>query len=152
LSHLNKATFWDGSGKWKPLGSGLGNSSSQILNTVFADGNDIYMGGVFADPLGPPNQKKNFARWNESLDLSGVVEPAEPARTSPFSSDILLDGEQVQVQVSFQSRDGKTYRLQYSLDAMTWTNLGDTITGNGGSWFWTVNILENIDFFRVTEE
>ena len=52
----NKAAVFE-DGAWKGLGSGLGNSSSQIDNTALAVGNDVYFGGVFAVPYGSANAK-----------------------------------------------------------------------------------------------
>jgi hypothetical protein len=56
---------WDGT-KWKSLGSGLGKSTTQGINAVFADGKDIYFGGVFSKTTGSPNVKINQAIWNEN--------------------------------------------------------------------------------------
>ncbi|MEM7393801.1 MAG: two-component regulator propeller domain-containing protein, partial [Verrucomicrobiota bacterium] len=61
-TRLNKVAFYDGEA-WHAFGSGLGNTSSQIVNTVAAVGPDLFFGGVFADPAGSANAKKNFARW-----------------------------------------------------------------------------------------
>ncbi|MEM7384864.1 MAG: hypothetical protein AAF514_07950, partial [Verrucomicrobiota bacterium] len=78
VTRLNKVAVFTDSGQWGALGSGLGNSSSQIVNTVIAQGEDVYFGGVFADANGSPNRKKNFARWNPNNDFRDHI-PSEDA-------------------------------------------------------------------------
>ncbi len=150
LSRLNKAAMWDGTGTWKTMGSGLGNTTTQIVNVVLVDGNDVYMAGVFADPLGPPNRKKNFARWNETLDFSGGTTTAPPVATDRLPVAIVAAGDQLQVH--FPSLPNTSYRLQVSADLMSWETVGDPIQGDGQNWYWTINRTTHADYFRVTEE
>ncbi len=149
LHPLNKVAIWDGSGSWEPAGSGLGNTSTQIVNVVLADGNDVYMAGVFADPFGPPNRKKNFARWNPTLNLSGDTGVVVPKIERPLAGLQLVGNE---LRVSFQSKPDATYRLQVSADMRTWTTIGDVINGDGQGWMWTLTKNVDENYFRVTEE
>ncbi|MEM7384124.1 MAG: hypothetical protein AAF514_04190, partial [Verrucomicrobiota bacterium] len=147
LSRLNKTAVWDGTGKWKPLGSGLGNSSSQIVTTVLAIGQDVYMGGVFADPLGAPNRKKNFARWNPTIEF--FTEPTvDPVERFPIEI-IPAEG---QYQIQFQALIGSTYRLEISDDLVTWSPAGNEIVGDGGFWYWAANPGPGKRYFRVVKE
>jgi len=61
LNHVG--VFVDG--KWKQLGSGLAQSSSQGIMGMFADGMNIYFTGYFSKGTGDPNDKINMAIWNE---------------------------------------------------------------------------------------
>ncbi len=62
---LNNAAVWNGT-KWVSLGTGLGKSTTQGVNAVFADGKNVYFGGVFSKTNGSPNRKVNQAVWNEN--------------------------------------------------------------------------------------
>ena len=54
-------------GKWKQLGSGLAQSSTQGVIGMYADGNDIYFTGYFSKGTGISNAKISIARWNENM-------------------------------------------------------------------------------------
>ncbi len=117
----NKAAVFE-DGAWKGLGSGLGKSSSQIVNTALAVGNDVYFGGVFAVPYGSANAKKNFARWNSNEDFSDYV-PAS-------AGGVILEGTTREPVVG-----DKHFFLDYkgpSGDPYAFARIGDYIYMGGG--------------------
>lgn len=142
---LNKVALWDGSGKWQALGSGLGKSSSQIVNSVYAFGNDAYFGGVFADPNGSPNAKKNFARWNSGMDFTDYI-PGLAGLESSFTIEN-VNGEAV---VGFNSISGVSYVLQSSDSNLgNWQTISNPIIGNGNRWIFTLPIISDSEYYRI---
>ena len=71
---VNNVAVWEGS-DWSSLGDGLGASSTQGVNAVWADGKDVYFTGVFADPVGNPNVKLGQALWNDTKDFTADLIP-----------------------------------------------------------------------------
>ena len=145
-SSLGNVAVWDGSGQWRPLGSGLGTpGSSQIVNSVYAFGNDAYFGGVFADPNGSPNRKKNFARWNSEMDFTDYL-PGMAGLESSFTIERVA-GE---AKVAFDSFRGISYVLQSSDSSLgNWRTISSSINGDGRRWMFTVPITPAADFFRI---
>ncbi len=92
---LNNCAYFNGT-DWLPLGSGLGRSSTQGVNAVFADGNDIYFAGYFANPVGSVTTHINQALWNANTDFTQDVVPQVSINTyevattsnSPFTATI----------------------------------------------------------------
>ncbi len=56
-------------GKWRQLGSGLAQSSSQGVIGMYGDGMNIYFTGYFAKGTGSANDKVNLAIWNQNEDF-----------------------------------------------------------------------------------
>lgn len=65
LNHVG--VFYDG--KWRQLGAGLAQSSSQGVIGMFADGKNVYFTGYFSKGTGSPNDKINMAIWNETVNF-----------------------------------------------------------------------------------
>jgi hypothetical protein len=51
--------------KWRQLGSGLGQTSTQGVMGIYADGKNIYFTGYFSKGTGSGNDHINMAIWNE---------------------------------------------------------------------------------------
>jgi hypothetical protein len=77
---------------WQPLGHGLGNSTTQGINAVYAYGNNIFFGGAFSKPI--VGGLLNQAIWNETFDFTQDMPPAvsittdEPSKTANTSFDV----------------------------------------------------------------
>ncbi len=69
---INHAAMYDGT-DWQPLGNGIGQSTTQGANALFADGNNIYAGGAFMKPTGG---LQNTAIWNKTVDFTVDVAPS----------------------------------------------------------------------------
>ena len=145
-TNLNKVAVWDGSGKWKALGSGLGKSTSQIVNTVFAAGNDAYFGGVFADPNGSPNVKKNFARWNPESSFTDLVLGVPAMRCGTRA--VIVNGK---MELSWRSVPGTNYVLQASANhrLQNWSTVSDPVIGDGGRWKFTISLDAPQKYYRL---
>ena len=119
---LNNVALWDNSGQWRAMGSGLGKSSTQSVLCVYASGDDAYFGGVFADPNGSPNAKKNFARWNSSMDFSDYI-----PGMSFVEKSLTIEKEGANFIVSFESISGVSYIIQNSDSGLGgWTDVRGT--------------------------
>lgn len=146
-SPLNNVALWDGSGSWKALGSGLGKSSTQIVNSVYAFGNDAYFGGVFADPNGSPNAKKNFARWNPTMDFTDYIPGLAGLEKS---LKVEIDG--TNLILTYESISGVSYVLQSSDSALgNWTDIRGTNNNgvDGRSYITTIPRSGAAAYYRV---
>lgn len=146
---INNVALWDGSGSWKALGSGLGKSSTQIVNSCYATGNDAYFGGVFADPNGSPNVKKNFARWNTNIDFTNYI-----AGLSGLEKSVAIERTGTDIVVSFATISGNTYYLQ-SCDASlsNWRDASFSQSGaDGRSYTFSIPLSGAAPFYRVRVE
>ncbi|MCB1098613.1 MAG: hypothetical protein KDN22_23780 [Verrucomicrobiae bacterium] len=145
-SPLNNVALWDGSGSWRALGSGLGKSSTQIVQCVYALGDDVYFSGVFADPNGSPNAKKNFARWNATRDFTDYL-PGLGGLERSFS--IKRDGNDLIV--SFETISGVSYVLQGSDSSLGgWRNVSASNNGvDGRTYTFTIPMANSSAYYRV---
>ncbi|MGK0190333.1 MAG: hypothetical protein ACI9R3_006157, partial [Verrucomicrobiales bacterium] len=144
---LNNVAMWDGSGKWKALGSGLGKSSTQIVNSVYATGNDAYFGGVFADPNGSPNAKKNFARWNPTLDFTDYI-----PGLSGLEKSLKVEIEGTNFKLTYESISGVSYVIQSSDSGLGgWTDIRGTNNNgvNGRTYGVSISMSQAAAYYRV---
>ncbi len=121
LRHVAK---WDGSGQWKPLGSGVGTTGSQIVNCLaIGRMGDLYAGGVFNIGWGTLGAAaKNFARWMPSRDFTGYI----PGAMDNTTSEITQTSTPNMRAVLIQTRPGTTYIMEASDDLKTWTTINGT--------------------------
>ncbi len=126
---LLRVARWDGSGAWKPLGSGAGRSGSQNVNAIcLGPHGDLYAAGVFNTGFGTlGGPAKNFARWYTGRDFTGYVPGAADNTTSRVSRVNASTWG-----LSLHTRSGTRYFLSRSIDGMaSWQDVGGQFTGNG---------------------
>jgi hypothetical protein len=126
--NLRHIARWDGTGAWKPMGSGVGTTGSQIVNCLaVTPQGSVYAGGVFNigyGTLGAP--AKNFARWLPARDFTGYI---PGAADNVVFIDPAAPGTR---NVTMLSRSGTTYVLQSSDSLQGWGNVSNTtFTGDG---------------------
>ena len=144
---LNKVAVWDGTGSWEPLGSGLGLSTTQIVNGVHAIGEDVYFTGVFSKGYERPNTKKNFAVWNPSKDFTDYL---PGVRGLNLGLRVVRDG--TDYNISHPTISGQTYYLESSVDMVTWST-SRSFNGNNRDLIWTFPGNGNLQtYFRIKVE
>ncbi len=110
---------------WFPLGSGLGQTTTSVVNTIKTVGNDVYCGGLFARPWGGPNDKVNFSRWNPEMNFTGYVPSLRaPIAIHPFGAGLA-------VTTQFVTNKNISYKLQRSPDLKTWFDFSAPAVGFG---------------------
>lgn len=128
-TNLDHIAVWDGTGTWKNLGSGVGNTGSQIVNCVEVSWRgDIYVGGVFAEGFrNASSANSTFARFAAAgADLTGYIPGAALNPTLKIQN---IGGS---MNISLLTRPGTTYQAERSPDLMFTNpvNVG-TISGDG---------------------
>lgn len=106
-SRFNHIAMWDDTGAWKPLGSGIGSTGSQIVNCLESgpDG-ELYVGGVFSrgwrDAV---SSSLSFAIWDDSQVLTPI----------PLSEDRpIITSENGTLYIHIRSIPGNQYKVQES--------------------------------------
>ena len=102
---LNKVACWSG-GQWRALGSGLSNSTTQIINGVTAIGQDVYFTGLFGIPGGGANDRRNFARFNPNMNFTGYVHGLKAPIETFTIGDVLW------VATRFNSNSKRNFTIQ----------------------------------------
>ena len=105
---------WNGS-TWTNVGSGLYLTEDNTIgyaNALFANGNDLYVGGDFTSAGNKPSAF--FAHWNNQLDY---YPPPHPYLTRAA----VLPGDQIQFRLAGTS--GESYILEASTNFVQWTSL-----------------------------
>ncbi len=143
---LNKVAVWDGSGQWQALGSGLGLSTTQIVNGVHAIGEDVYFTGVFSKGYERPNTKKNFALWNPNIDFTDYL---PGVRGLDLGLRVTREGNDYKV--SHPTISGQTYYLESSADMVNWST-SNSFNGNNRDLIWTFPSNGSQHYFRVKVE
>ncbi|MEZ5300086.1 MAG: hypothetical protein R3F11_05380 [Verrucomicrobiales bacterium] len=145
---LNKVAYFSG-GQWNAMGSGLGRSSSQIVNGVDALGDDIFFTGVFARGWTSPNSQPNWARWNANIDFEGYivgmpwVNCTTEFRVHPTTPDSYL--------LSHGSNTGQRYVVQFN-GTMTgdWVTISSPFTATSDAGVnWTIPFGPGPRFYRI---
>ncbi len=147
---IQRVAYWDGTGSWKAMGSGVGLSGSQIANTVLASGDDIYVGGVFSTGYDAPNSRKNFARWNAEVNFfTGFVLGAYGAESTLTFSRHLQDPSLNLIE--FWTRLGTHYQIESSANMRDWSNVsGGSLNGTGNMAGFTLTLPSSERYYRVT--
>jgi hypothetical protein len=106
-SRFNHIAMWDDTGAWKPLGSGIGSTGSQIVNCLATGPNDeLYVGGVFSRGWrNAVSASKSFAIWDDSKILTPV----------PISEDRpIITTENGTLYIHIRTVVGNQYKVQDS--------------------------------------
>lgn len=130
---LNNCAYFNGT-DWQAMGSGLGRTTTQGVNAVYANGNDVYFGGPFANPIGAITSQISHALWNETTNFTQDFIPAVSVNSyevgnttlSPFLVTIKFS----EVVTGFDISD-------VQLTNSTSSNFTNTVTGKE----WTVKII-----------
>ncbi|MGJ8726580.1 MAG: hypothetical protein ACSHYB_18695 [Roseibacillus sp.] len=74
VGDANHVAYWNDSGSWKSMGSGLGSTGSQIVNCIGIDGNDrVFVGGGFSRGWELSKGISNdVAIWDEDAELTVI--------------------------------------------------------------------------------
>lgn len=158
---LDHIAYWDDSGSWKAMGSGIGNAGSQIVNCVAVgpDG-EVYAGGTFSEGYrNASSSNSQFAVWDTEVDFRGTASernydyvPGAYRNTTLEITDLNAS----QVMVTFETRPRTDYRLEASgtLDAASWPAVGSLVFGDGGlkSFMVNRNAIAGKEFFRLRTE
>ncbi len=147
VTGLRHVAQWDGTGAWKPLGSGLGVTGSQIVNAVaVGPQGDLYAAGVFNTGYGTLGAAaKNFARWLPARDFTGYIPGAADNTTVTLAP--ATGGNHT---ISLLTRPGTRYRVESGTALGTWTPVGTETAGTGARVDITVpGPAAGAGFFRV---
>lgn len=131
VTGLRHVARWDGTGAWKPLGSGLGVTGSQIVNCLaIGSQGDLYAAGVFNTGFGTLGAAaKNFARWHTGRDFTGYI----PGAADNTTLRLAAGAGGGAFTLSFDTRAGTTYQLKASPNFLVWSNVnGGQLVGTGG--------------------
>ena len=145
-TNLDHVAMWDDSGSWKALGSGLGNTGSQIVNCLeIGPLGDLYAGGTFSEGWrNASSANTQIARWDPNLDFADYVPGAAQNRTME-----VVDQGGGTFQVSLETRSGTDYTLESAADlGFSPATPESTFTGNGSRMNRTVSGGGDRRFYR----
>ncbi len=144
--NLRHVARWDGTGAWKPLGSGVGVTGSQNVNCLaVGPQGDLFAAGVFNTGYGTLGAAaKNFARWLPSRDFTGYIPGAADNTTIRIAS-----GPGADYTVSLLTRPGTSYRLERSTGLSGWSFVSAAQTGDGTRREFAAPAAGGSSFFRV---
>jgi len=108
--NLDHVALWDDTGVWKALGSGVGNTGSQIVNCLAIGLNqDLYVGGTFSEGWrNASSANTQFARWDGTIDFTDYIPGAAQNNSTVLSST------GTQITLDFLTRPGTDYNLESS--------------------------------------
>ena len=162
-TNLRNMAFWDGTGDWQNMGSGIGTETANIVNTLAIDetDGDIFVSGSLRRGFSTNTSGAGrHAIWNEDVDFkgdaSGVNFDYWPGARGNLSFQIveLTDDE---VTVSVETGVNVDYFLESSPtlgSSANWTTLGFNVRSNRGLIQFTRdrNSTSGTEFFRLRSE
>jgi hypothetical protein len=118
---VNHCAMFDGT-DWIALGSGLGQTGTQGVNALYADGDNIYAGGAFAKPSGGT---QNTAIWNKTIDFTPDVAPSVAIYS--FDNEVTMSNP-IEVIIEFSEEITGFDISQIEVTNGTAANLSEIIT------------------------
>ncbi|WP_377174274.1 hypothetical protein [Roseibacillus ishigakijimensis] len=153
---LDHIAYWDGSGEWKAMGSGVGNTGSQIVNCIApGPGRSLFVGGTFSEGYrNASSANAQIALWDDSYDFRGGASERnyDYVPGARYNTTVALDA--ATGQVTFESRDNTDYKLLSTpdLSAGTWNVGSTTVFGDGEEKSFSVPLEAPRQFFRLQAE
>jgi hypothetical protein len=145
-TNLDHVALWDGSGSWKPLGSGVGTTGSQIVNCLGIGLNgDLYVGGTFSEGFrNASSANTQVARWDRNVDFTDYI----PGAAENPSLEIISLSES-EATLSFRPNPSADYRVQSATDFTDWQPLSGSEFSASESTQITVSRENDTRFYRI---
>lgn len=142
---------------WADTSGGFGGGRSFTIapENVIADGEfhtyQIDMTGVFVGEVSMLRvDLGNANNHTVDVDYIRIGTPAPPAK--PVVSAFSYDSTFGEINITWTSTQGATYRIEGSADLNNWIEVSNGLTGNDGSTSAIEVASEGVNFFRVVRE
>ena len=112
----NHIAYWDDTGSWQSMGSGLGSTDTQIVNTLGIDPNGrVFAGGKFSRGWEVEKGDSNsMAIWDPVNELSVIPSSSQPAEVRIEDDMVVIYVRQDDAPSQFRVREKATLPLSSS--------------------------------------